>query len=156
MRSALPAAITALLALLPAWPDLAGVDIRDAGQAPDESGPKAIFVGDTQALDANNQPVDTAADYSADLAGLGGREQETFMIHCAAAFLDTNSSYANARAQVTALRDAVGSCLAAHMDLGGAIQGKARLGGGSLRYVRLDVGIKAVLLFDVDVESFTT
>lgn len=156
MKSALPAAITALLALLPAWQDLAGVDIRDALQVPDESKGSAIFIGDTQAIDANNQPIDTAADYIADLAGLGGRERETFSIHCSAAVLDTNSNYAAARAAVTALRDAVGSCLAVHMDLGGAIQGKARLGAGGLRYVRLDVGIKAVLLFDVDVDAFTT
>lgn len=149
--------INALLKILPAWPDLAGVDIRDGQQTPDESANGAIFIGDTQQLDDAGQPVENAADYLAAGEGMGGnRSREQFSVHCCAAFMDTNGSYANARKQAYALANAAGAAIEAHSQgLAGAIQGMAGMSGGSLKYVKSDAGIKAVVLFDVDVTSYT-
>jgi len=149
--------INALLKILPAWPDLAGVSVRDGGQTPDVSGVGAIFIGDTQQLDDAGQPVENAADYLATGEGMGGdRSREQFSIHCCAAFLDTNSNYANARKQAYLLASAAGAAIEAHSNgLAGAIQGQAGMSGGALKYVRSDAGIKAVVLFDVDVSSYT-
>jgi hypothetical protein len=153
--------INALLAILPAWPDLAGVAIRDGQQTPDVSATGAVFIGDTQQLDDAGQPVENAADYLAQSEGLGGnRSREQFSIHCCAAFLDTNGSYGNARKQAYALANAAGAAIEAHsngLPVNGSntIQGQAGMSGGSLKYVKTDAGVKAVVLFDVDVTSYT-
>ena len=159
--SSVPAVIDALLVILPAWPDLAGVDVRDGQQTPDESNLGAIFVGDTQQLDDAGQPVENAADYLATGEGMGGnRSREQFSIHCCAAFMDTNSNYQNARRQAYKLANAAGAAIEAHstgLPVNGVntIQGQADMSGGSLKYVKTDAGVKAVVLFDVDVMSYT-
>lgn len=159
--SSVPVVIDALLKILPAWPDLAGVDVRDGQQVPDESSTGAIFVGDTQQLDDAGQPVENAADYLATSEGMGGnRSREQFSIHCCAAFMDTNSNYQNARTQAYRLANAAGAAIEAHstgLPVNGVntIQGQADMSGGSLKYVKSDAGVKAVVLFDVDVTSYT-
>jgi len=151
-----PAAVDSLLAILRAWPDLAGADIRDSQQTPDESNLRAVFVGDTNQLDDAGQPVLNSADYVAVSAGLGGRLRETYSLHCCAASQNGDGDYAAARRDAYALAAACGAAIEAHPNLAGAIQGRAIFGGGALRYQKLDVGIRAVVLWDADVEAFTT
>ena len=150
------AALDGLIGLFGKWPDLTGVDVRLGPQVPTVSSARAIFVGDTLQPDSEGNPVDNAVDYQAVGEGMGTRQRETFMVHCSAASLNTNSDWHAAAVDAYALAGAAGAAIAAHPDLIHAIQGRATFGGGSLKFLKLDVGVKAVVLFDVDIESYTT
>ena len=153
--SVLPA-MDGLTKVLAAEPGLAGVDIRFGQQTPDESSAQAIFVGDTQTPGADGQPVDNAADYAAQPEGLGRRLRETFVIHCTAAVLSTEGDWHAAAASAYALAEGAASAVAHHQNLAGAIDGEAWFAGGPLRFQKLDVGVIAIVAFDISVESYTT
>ena len=156
MATSVPSAITGLLAL---WAGaLPGIDVRDALSLPTEQADKALWVGyqDPGAVAAGNA-VDNAIELTDQVAGLGPREQEAYLIHCAAGAVNGNSDFAQARTDVAGIYDAARAAVAASRDLGGAIQGTAVCAQGSLRYEDLsDLGIKAMFLFDVAVTAFST
>lgn len=158
MGTSVPSAISGLLALWSSSISLAGIDVRDALSLPEESSDKALWVGwqDPAAVAAGNA-VDNAIELTSQVAGYGPREQEAYLIHCAAGAVNGNSDYQQARIDVAGIYDAARAAVAASRDLGGAIQGQAVCAQGSLRYEDLsDLGIKAMFMFDVAVTAYST
>lgn len=156
--SSVPAAINGLVSYLSGHALLTGIDVRDGLTAPDEQANVAIMVAwqDPNGV-ASANAVDTAADFQAQSEGLGTRMREKYSVHCAAMALDTSGDWTLARQAAYAVHSLAVQALALDRTLGGAIQGSANGQTGSLRNEVVDnVGVKALVLFDVIVEAYTT
>ena len=149
--STIPAARAAIIALLQASPQLAGVDVLNGVQPPNTSNKAAITIGWS-----TNPLVTSAIDIKSQFADLGGqRQREQYTIHCAAQYIDGDGNLGNATQQAHSYAAIARATILASRNLGG-MQLLVTPGAGSDTQEQGKYGTKVTVEFDLDVDSFTS
>ena len=117
------------------------------------SSDRAIWVG------WSKDPTESGIEIQTSPPSLGGqRDREQYVIHCMAAFINTDSSIGNmSTAQATALSvyAAAREIITLNRNLGG-IQGIAKINRGAVTSKQTGTGARVEVEFDVEVDAFQT
>lgn len=149
--SAVPAALSALLAAFRAAPALSGTDIRDGPVVTGSPSLEAVLVG------WYGQPSDDlAVDGTTAMEGLGGApDREQFAIRCAVMVMDGQNDMTAARARAYVLAAVCGAVVAADRKLAGTVM-RAYAGSLSLRQEQRPDGAVATVGFTVECDAYTS
>lgn len=147
--SRVPDAIDRIVDTFKVAPEFDGVTVWD-GPELSKATPQEML---TVAFTGDDSDSDVESTSTAE--GLGGRpDRETFTIRCAAAVLKGATDMRPARRRAYELYAAAGAVLARDPKLGGLVL-RARLGSHTFKQVQTDRGAQALIVFGIDVDSFT-
>lgn len=148
--STAPAAMKALVVMLAAHPDLAGVKVKDMGDLSDSDAPAVVTVG------MLNPQEDQHADATLANGSMSGRDQrEDYSIHCGLAIISGDEDGGQAvRDQAFGMLAAVGDCIARDSNLRQTVM-IANLSAWALRIDQTGAGYRAQMTFEVAVSAFT-
>jgi hypothetical protein len=145
-----PAAMKALVVMLQAHPDLAGVKVKDMGDLSDSDAAAVITVG------MLNPQDDQHADATMVSASMSGRDQrENFILHCGLAVISGDEDGGQAvRDSAFGMLGCVGDALGRDNGVRGTVM-NADISGWTLRIDQTGAGYRAQMTFEVAMTAFT-
>jgi hypothetical protein len=143
-----PGTIDALVQVFQTAPELDGVLIMDGPEIGPKAAARVLSVGWT-AIEG-----ETAVESQVTAEGLAGNpDREGFTVRCTAAVVGGATDVPAVRRAAYELLTAAGAVIARNRRLGGAM--RVQMGRHSLMQGQTNKGAQALLVFDVDVDSFT-
>lgn len=145
-----PDIVDALVQRFTAWPDLAGVVVRDGPAVADDTPMELLSVGYTG---VEGEPdIDSQALYE----GMGAApDREACQIKCALGVLDGSTDAAVPRTRAYQLLRAVTAAIGADRTLGGVVM-RAGVTSAALTQSQTNQGAQALIVFTVETDGFTS